>query len=159
MTKNTILTTIGIVLYAFIIEFAISQNLPAPSREVFRCEEKGKIVYSDTPCVGAKKIDVEPTRGFNKDTGQERIGNDVRREQHTEIMANALHPILGETPEQYKKRQKRFKLSPQDRTECYSLDGRIENAEQAEKNATKQNLTKIQVELFRLRTSFRNLQC
>lgn len=42
---------------------ALAQSLPPSSRTVFKCEVAGKVVYSDTPCLGASKVDVEPTRG------------------------------------------------------------------------------------------------
>jgi hypothetical protein len=57
---------------------------------VFKCENGGKTFYSDSPCLGAKKIDVEPTRGLNKSTGSERTGKDVSREMQREQFAEAV---------------------------------------------------------------------
>ncbi|MBK1714845.1 hypothetical protein CKO43_18960 [Rubrivivax gelatinosus] len=48
---------------------AQAQKLPTPSRDVFRCESNGKVIYSDSPCIGAKKVDVEPTRGLDASSG------------------------------------------------------------------------------------------
>lgn len=64
-----------------------AQSLPPTSRTVYRCEDGNKVLYSDSPCLSAKKVDVEPTRGLNKSTGREQIGQDVRREKHNEQMA------------------------------------------------------------------------
>ena len=47
-----------VAVLAFFSSLAEAQSLPAPSRTVFKCEEGGRIVYSDSPCLGAKKIDV-----------------------------------------------------------------------------------------------------
>lgn len=54
-----------------------------------------KMVYSDSPCLGAQKIDVEGTRGLSKSSGCEQVGNDVRREQHRETFADAIRPLTG----------------------------------------------------------------
>jgi hypothetical protein len=43
---------------------ASAQSLPQPSRTVFKCKKDGKIVYSDSPCLGAEKLEVVPTRGL-----------------------------------------------------------------------------------------------
>ncbi|MEK8086891.1 hypothetical protein WNB94_10760 [Aquabacterium sp. A3] len=44
---------------------AIATSLPPPSRTVYKCEVGGKVHYADSPCVGAQKVDVTPTRGMN----------------------------------------------------------------------------------------------
>ena len=38
-----------------------SQNLPPPSSTVFKCEANGRIVYTDSPCMGAQRIEIDPT--------------------------------------------------------------------------------------------------
>ena len=58
-----------------------AQKLSPVSRTVFKCQVAGKTVYSDSPCLGAKQIDVEPTRGLNQTSGRVRVGADVAREQ------------------------------------------------------------------------------
>ena len=89
------------IFISTLVNMAFAQStLPPTSRTVYKCNEKGKTVYSDAPCLGATKVDVEPTRGFNKDTGREIIGTDVRREQHRELMADAFKPLTGLTAEQ-----------------------------------------------------------
>jgi hypothetical protein len=39
-----------------------AQSLPHRQRRS-SCEENGKVVYSDSPCLGAKTVDVEPRAG------------------------------------------------------------------------------------------------
>lgn len=70
---------VGLVLACSIVlaVAAFAQSLPPPSRTVFKCEEAGKVVYSDSPCLGARQIDVEPTRGVNQITGKRLTGPDV----------------------------------------------------------------------------------
>lgn len=41
-------------------------QLPAQSRTIYRCEVNGKIACTDKPCLGAKRLDVVPTRGVDK---------------------------------------------------------------------------------------------
>lgn len=36
---------------------------------IYRCKVRGSITYSDTPCEGAKVVDVQPTRGFEMPKG------------------------------------------------------------------------------------------
>ena len=44
-------------------------KLPPTSRTVYKCQEGAKTVYSDEPCLGAQRINVEPTRGLDKSSG------------------------------------------------------------------------------------------
>jgi len=138
---------------------AIAQKLPAPSRTVYKCEADGKVVYSDSPCLGAKKVDVEPTRGLNKSTGSERVGADVRTERHNEQVAEALKPIFNETPEQRAKRHRRAKLKPDARQQCARLDEQIVALEGKEAGAAGSGLASAQRQLLDLRTEYRSLQC
>jgi hypothetical protein len=93
------------------LSIASAQTLPLPSRTVFRCDVAGKVVYSDSPCLGARKVDVEPTRGADKSTGKERVGSDVRREQQREGLANAVKPITGMNAKQFDVATNRTKLT------------------------------------------------
>lgn len=136
-----------------------AQTLPLPSRTVYKCEEGKKVYYSDTPCLGAKKVDVEPTRGLSKYSGKEQVGQDVRRERHNELMTEALRPILNETPEQRATRHKRFKLEPAVKSECGQLDVQIPKLEQQERNALAEALPTVQRDLFTARTRYQNLRC
>ena len=135
------------------------QSLPPPSRTVYKCEDGKKVYYTDSPCLGAKKVDVEPTRGLNKSTGREQVGRDVQREKQNELMAEALRPILNETPDQRAMRHKRFKLEPAAKTECSRLDGQIPRLVEQERSATRENLPAVQRELLSLRSRFHHLRC
>ena len=148
----------------FLIVLAVSaqacaQNLPPPKREIFRCEDGEKIVYSDSPCLGAKRVDVLPTRGVNKTTGTERTGTDVRSEGYNETMANVLYPILGETAAQREARHRRVNLSQAGKSACSKLDDTTPAAEKRERTATGAQLQTIQIQLFQLRKEYKNLGC
>lgn len=150
--------------FAALIPFAIAtpslaQKLPPPSRSVFKCEVGGKIVYSDSPCLGAKRVDVEPTRGLNKGSGSEKVGADVRQERQNEQMAEALRPVFGETAEERAKRHRRAALKPQDRAQCSKLENEMSAAEQAELRATRAELSAVQKGLLVLRQKYKKLQC
>lgn len=138
---------------------ASAQSLPPPSRTVFRCEEAGKVVYSDSPCLGAKRIDVEPTRGVSKLSGQERTGRDVAHEKFREQMSEALRPLSGMDPKQFATFEKRMKLSPEAQRECQRLDGRVPALENEERQATGQALMEVQERLLGARRRFRELRC
>lgn len=136
-----------------------AQNLLPPSRTVFKCEVAGKITYSDAPCLGAKKLEVEPTRGVSKLSGTERIGRDVHQERYREIMADALKPLTGMDAKQLDTQRRRMKLSPDDQRECQSLDARVEAAERNEQVASSEALKGVQLDLYRLRMRYRELGC
>lgn len=67
--------------------------------------------YSDSPCVGAQKVDVTPTHGMNKSTGCEWMGSDVRREVFREQLSDAVRPITGMNAQQLElfKLRKRYR--------------------------------------------------
>lgn len=136
-----------------------AQKVPAPSRDVFKCEENGKVVYSDAPCLGAKRVDVEPTRGLNKSTGSEKVGADVRRERMDETMAKAVEPIFSETAEQRAKRHRRASLTDKAKVHCNRLDEQIPATEQEEQQTAKEPLPRIQSKLLRLRQQYKELKC
>lgn len=138
---------------------ALAQKLPPPSRTVFKCDAGGKVVYSDSPCLGAERIDVEPTRGLNKSSGTEKVGSDVRRERHNEQIADALKPVFGETAQERAKRHARAKLGPEARSKCANLDRDIPAAEQQEATAAPTTLGSSQARLLGLRSQYRELQC
>ncbi len=138
---------------------AMAQSLPPPSRTVFRCEEGGKVVYSDSPCLGAKRIDVEPTRGVSKLSGQERTGRDVAHEKFREQVSEAIRPLSGMNPKQFATFEKRMKLSPEAQRECQRLDGRVPALEHEERQASGQALMEVQGRLLGVRRRFRELGC
>ena len=87
------------------------------------------------PCLGAEKIDVEPTRGLNAATGKERIGKDVQRELTREGIANAIRPIAGLDAKQFEVSGRRMQLTADAQRECRNLDQALPGAEQNEKQA------------------------
>ena len=138
----------------------LSQGLPPPSRTVYRCEEAGKIRYSDSPCIGARRIDVEPTRGFDRSTGKELVGQDVRTERNREMFAEAIRPLTGMDARQLDKAGRRMKLPPDAQRECQRLDREIPLAEQAERRALQPYaLAAARETLHGLRTKFRQSRC
>jgi hypothetical protein len=138
---------------------ASAQSLPPPSRTVFKCKKDGKIVYSDSPCLGAEKLEVEPTRGLNAASGKERVGPDVQRELRREGMANALKPITGMDAKQFAAAGRRMQLSADAQRECRELDKSIPAAEVSERHAAKEDLSSVQQRLFVLRSRYRELRC
>jgi hypothetical protein len=151
-----------VVLVAMLAaQFAHAQGikLPEPSRTVFKCTVNGKVVYSDDPCAGAQRIDVEPTRGVSKSAGQERIGHDVRREQHREMFAEAVKPLTGLDAKELDKRTRRMKLPPGVATECAALDRKIAETEAAERTSTRDALPATQKSLLQLRERYRSARC
>lgn len=131
------------------------QPTPPPSRTVYKCEVGGKVHYSDSPCVGAQKVDVTPTRGLNKSTGRELTGSDVRREVFREQLSDAVRPITGMNAQQLDQAGRRMKLSSEAQVACLQLDQALPLAEQAAQGASA--LKAQQLELFKLRKRYREL--
>ncbi|MCK7494816.1 MAG: DUF4124 domain-containing protein [Comamonadaceae bacterium] len=156
VTSIQTLAAVGLISFAVAVH---AQTLPPPSRTVYKCDSGGKAVYSDSPCLGAERIDVQPTRGLSKLSGNERIGADVSNEKWTEMLAEALRPLLGESPEQFAVRRRRVQLTPVEQQQCYGLDRRIGAVEQDERRANRSELSIVQQELPELRTRYRQLRC
>jgi hypothetical protein len=97
------------------------QLVHAQARSVFKCTEGDKTVYSDAPCLGAQKIDAQPTRGLNKFTGKEATGRDVSLEKQHEAFAQAIKPISGMSADQLALAGRRLKLSTAAQQECKRL--------------------------------------
>lgn len=138
---------------------ALAQKLPAPSRTVYKCEVNGKVVYSDDPCVGAQKMEIEPTRGVNRTTGVKREGADVRREHQREGFAEAVRPITGMDAKQMDKAGRRMKLQPEAQRECRWLDSAIPAQENKERLARAHEREATQRELHTMRVRARELRC
>jgi hypothetical protein len=136
-----------------------AQSLPPPSRTVFKCEVAGKVVYSDSPCLGARKVDVEPTRGADKSTGKERVGADVSRERQREAFAEAVKPITGMNAKQFDIATNRTKLTGEAQSQCRKLDAQIPEAEADEAKAVGPDRQDAQVRLLKLRQQFRDRRC
>jgi hypothetical protein len=139
---------------------AMSQGLPPPSRTVYKCEDGGKVHYSDSPCLGARKLEVEPTRGLNKSSGRELQGQDVNRERFREAFANGIKPVTGMDAKQLDQAGRRQRLGSEARRQCRGLGLQIPAAEATEKSAKAGiELQLAQQRLFALRTTYRTLGC
>jgi len=128
-------------------------------KPVYRCETAGKVSYSYAPCMGAKEIDATPTQGIDKMTGASRKGADVRRDEHNALMADALKPLTGMSPEQYRVYKHRFKLSPRDKAECTRLDTELPELKQRAATAPPSDKALADVELYKARKQFNDLNC
>lgn len=157
--RHTRRAAISLALLISATAIAQTGTLPAPSRTVYKCEAKGRVVYSDSPCVGAEVIDVTPTRGLNKSSGRERVGADVQRERHRELMAEALRPLTGKSAEEMQVLGQRQKLAPALRAECVELDGAIARGEASEQSATGGGKRAVQRDLFESRRRHREIGC
>lgn len=147
-------------LLAFTVCAASAQPLPPPSRTVYKCEEGGKVHYSDAPCLGAQKLVVEPTRGLNKSSGRELEGADVQRERRREQLAEAVRPVTGLEAAEFDRAGRRMRLTQQGLRQCQQLDQALPRAEQAEKAATSADERRAaQAQLLKLRTAFRDGRC
>ena len=138
----------------------LSFSIPAYAQKpVYRCETAGKVSYSDAPCLGAKEIDATPTQGMDKMTGASRKGADVQRAEHNALMADALKPLTGMSPEQYRVYKHRFKLSPRDKAECTRLDTELPDLKQRAATAPVSDKALADVELYKARKQFNDLNC
>lgn len=147
----------GLLLTA---SMALAQSLPPPTRTVYKCQEGGRTYYADAPCLGAKRIDVTPTRGLDKSSGQQRQGADVQRERLREQYAEAFRPVTGLDAGQIEQIAKRSKLTPEAQQACRQLDAALPPAEQAEHQATTTaERQAAQRRLFQLRQQFHSWKC
>ena len=139
---------------------ALAQTkLPDPSRTVFKCVVAGRTAYTDQPCLGAQRVDVEPTRGLNKSTGKELLGADVARERNREAFAEVIRPLTGLDAKQLDTQGKRMQLRPELRSECARLDTEIQTSELRERSAAPQERTQIQRSLLTQRQQHNRLEC
>lgn len=139
---------------------ANAQSLPPPSRTVYKCEDNGKTYYSDSPCLGAQRIDVEPTRGLNKTSGRERVGHDVQRERNREAFAEMTRPLTGMDARQLDHAGRRMRLGPEQQRACRQLDSLLPAAEHAERSAANAaQRHSAQLEVFKLRKAYRDGGC
>lgn len=134
-------------------------QLPAPSRTIYKCEVDGKIAYTDQPCLGAQRLDVMPTRGVNKLSGQTRIGADVAREQRQQGMARAFKPLTGMSEQQFATETRRYRLDARSKRECRTLEAAILDNEQHERSGTRDMMDALQQEILELRQRYHKLGC
>jgi len=159
--KVTLAHVAALLALWLLFQPAIAQQsgLPKPSRTAFKCTVAGKVTYSDEPCVGAERVDLQPSRGLDKSTGKELVGADVRREHNREQIAEAVRPLTGKSNEQFETHARRFKLSAAAQRECASLDTNIPRAESEERVTAAEGRESVQRRLFSLRARFRQLGC
>lgn len=129
--------------------------------QVYKCDQNGKTVYGDAPCLGAKRVNVTPTQGADKWTGKSKKGEDVRTDEFQTAMSKALKPLLGETPEQYKTRHRRTQagLTMRDMNRCTALDRQLQALEQTERDATGERLESTQKQLLQVRQQYYGMKC
>lgn len=137
-----------------------SQSLPPASRTVYKCEQQGRVVYSDSPCLGAQKLEIEPTRGLNASSGRERTGPDVQREKQRELVAEAVRPLTGMEARELDRQGRRMQLPAASQRACRSLDQSIPALEQREMRAPAGTSRQaVQQELLAARAAFRQHRC
>jgi hypothetical protein len=134
-------------------------GLPAPSRTAFKCVVGKSTIYSDAPCVGAARVDLQPTRGLDKSSGREIVGADVRRERNREQIAEAIRPLTGKSNQEFETYGRRMSLPASAKSECASLDASIPHEEAEERKAGDAERTAKQQKLFALRSRYRQLAC
>jgi hypothetical protein len=139
--------------------FLCAQTLPQPSRTMYKCKVQGTTTYSDSPCLGATKLEVVPTRGISKLSGRDRIGNDVFLERQHETFAEGIRPLTGMDAKQLATATRRNQLSPAGQQECRQLDQSLPTVEDEEKRAVQPVLRDVQARLFLMRKRFRELRC
>ncbi|WP_238347636.1 DUF4124 domain-containing protein [Comamonas piscis] len=128
-------------------------------KPVYRCETAGRVSYSDTPCLGAQEIDATPTQGMDKMTGKSRKGQDVQRAERNAAFAEAFQPLTGMNADEYRVYQRRFKLSPADKLECARLDNRLPGLKKSVQAAAANDLAQAEVDLYKARKRFNDLNC
>ena len=126
---------------------------------MYKCKVGGTTSYSDKPCLGATRIEVEPSRGVSKLSGTERIGNDVFHERLDETFAEGVRPLTGMSAKQLKKAGQRNRLSPVDRQTCQLYDRALPLAEDEERHSTQPKLREVQTRLFQMRQRYQELGC
>lgn len=142
-----------------VVAHAVAQSLPAPSRVIYKCTVAGKIAYTDEPCLGAKRLDIEPSRGLSKFSGKEMIGADVQRENFRDSMGDAIRPIAGLDRQQYAIVSRRANLAGAAKAECSMLDRSIPQGEAVEVASFREARPAIQRDLLTLRKRFKELRC
>lgn len=139
---------------------AHAQSRMDKTRSVYRCEQQGRVSYSDEPCLGAKEVDVTPTQGLDKSSGVSRKGADVQRAERDKLMAEALRPLTGLDAKGLEQAGRRTQLAPDAQRACRQLDQQLPALKAAEVQAA-DDAAKAQAELllYRARKSFKELRC
>ncbi|WP_447777848.1 DUF4124 domain-containing protein [Variovorax boronicumulans] len=135
---------------------AVSASAAPP---VYRCETAGKVSYSDSPCVGAKVIDVTPNQGVDQMSGKSRKGRDVQRTELNHAFDDALRPLTGKSRDDMDVMRRRIKLPARDQGECRQLDIRLPELEAAALRDTGASKAKADVDLYQTRKRYFDLKC
>lgn len=138
---------------------AAQTHLPAPGRTVYKCTIKGKLEYSDEPCIGAQRLNIVPTRGMNRLSGTARVGKDVQREMFSEQLGQAVRPLSGMNDAEYATFARRHQLSGAAQRECRQLEPAILALERAEQGAPGNAAPALLQELLVLRKRYKMLRC
>ena len=147
------------LLGIFLPHAAAQSQLPAPNRTIYKCQVKGKVSYSDEPCVGAQRLDVVPTRGADRLSGARKTGSDVANEIRSEQFAQALAPLTGMSPSQFATASRRHHMDAASQGECRQLEAVILASEQAERRAGAGMMESIRQDLYSLRKRYKKLGC
>ena len=148
------LRTGSMLVLMTVASISLAQVLPVPTRTVYKCNVDGKTSYSDSPCVGAQRLEIEPSRGIGKSAG-----HDVQRERHQEMLAEAVRPLTGMDAKRLDAHGRRMKLSAEAQRECRALDKGIPEAERAEMRSIGEQREMEKVRLFSMRKQYRELRC
>jgi hypothetical protein len=155
--KILVMTTIA--LSAWNLSVAQTLTVPSPAKAVYKCVVSGKVVYSDDPCLGASKVDIQPNRGVDKLSGKQVVGSDVAREQYDDLFAKGIALVTGLTPGAFQVQVRRASLPDAVKRECEFLDSVIPKLEDSERAASRSELGQIQRSLLERRMQYRDKRC
>jgi hypothetical protein len=155
--------TLLVVILAAVSACALAQPVSPASRSAYKCKIDGKTVYSDEPCLGAQKIDVEPSKS-NAATRSTSTGSSARRQQprpepQAEASAEGEHPTADIETKPAQVLSGRARLSSASQRECRDLESSMTALEREEKEASKSELPRVQSQLFTKRKRFADLGC
>ena len=159
---NIYRTLLGVVV-AVVSVCALAQPVTPASRSAYKCKIDGKTVYSDEPCLGAQKIDIEPSKSANATTRSSASSN-ARRQQprpepKAEPSAEGDHASADVETKPAQVLSGRARLSSASQRECRDLESSITVLEREEKEASKSELPRVQGQLFTKRKRFVDLGC
>ncbi len=120
---------------------AHGQTLPPASRTVYKCEVNGKAVYSDSPCLGARRVDVTPKRGLDRRWPKPFVRFSMRRPRNARCATGAPSSALR-----------------RERSADRWMHGSA-IVEDEERAASRENLEAVQRGLFTARTEHREFGC
>ncbi|WP_020652822.1 hypothetical protein [Massilia niastensis] len=109
--------------------------------------------------MGAQRLDVVPTRGVNKLSGNERIGADVARERNREMFADGVQPLTDMNAQQLESATRRRRLDTRSKQECRELEGAIIESERAERRGGTALIESLQHDLLIMRKRYHQLGC